>query len=89
MAFLVGSLPKNEERNLANIIRYAYKAALKYDNVSWILKQRIRQRLKQTHKNFNSTPEPDKTREIINTAIRARLNVKMQFEQLKNTKVSG
>lgn len=30
--FLEGALPKNEERNLANIIRYTSKAALKYDS---------------------------------------------------------
>ena len=38
MAFLEGALPKNDERNLANIIKYTSKAAPKYDNVSWILK---------------------------------------------------
>ena len=38
MAFLEGVLPKNEERNLANIVRYTSTAALKYDSVSWILK---------------------------------------------------
>jgi hypothetical protein len=35
MAFLEGALPKNDERNLANIIRYTSKVALKYDSVSW------------------------------------------------------
>jgi hypothetical protein len=37
MAFL-GALPKNEERNSANILRYTSKAALKYGSVRWILK---------------------------------------------------
>jgi len=38
MAFLERALPRNEERNSANIVPYTSKAALKYDSVSWILK---------------------------------------------------